>query len=383
MKITHLCLKGTITDGWSYQENLLIKSHIKLGYAVSVITSQWVYDENAHLYKFPKTEYITDQGAQIYRLPIANKDNLDYKFKRYSNVIETLEKCSPDILFIHGNQFLDIDKIVKYLKNTRKVKVFVDNHSDFSNSATNWLSKNILHKCLWKRTAHMIEPYTTKFYGVLPARVDFLVDMYHLPKNKCELLVMGADDEYVEKYKSPTTRDKIRKSFGIKKDDFLVVTGGKIDSSKRQTLILMETVKTSPDSRLKLLVFGSIQDDLKQKVLDMCDGEKIQYLGWANEDQSYKYFSLADIVVFPGRHSVYWEQVAGQGIPMVCKYWEGTTHVNIYDNVIFLYEDTVDAISEVFEKLLKNVDALNNMKEAAQKAMKVFSYDEIAKKSIL
>ena len=31
------------------------------------------------------------------------------------------------------------------------VKIFVDNHADFSNSATNWLSLEILHKKIWKR----------------------------------------------------------------------------------------------------------------------------------------------------------------------------------------------------------------------------------------
>ena len=44
----------------------------------------------------------------------------------------------------------------------------------------------------------MINPYVNKFYGVLPARVDFLINEYKLPKNKVELLVMGADDDCIE-----------------------------------------------------------------------------------------------------------------------------------------------------------------------------------------
>lgn len=53
-----------------------------------------------------------------------------------------------------------------------------------------------------------IEPYVKKFYGVLPARVDFLIDVYNLPKEKCELLVMGADDDLVKKNEKPEIRKK-------------------------------------------------------------------------------------------------------------------------------------------------------------------------------
>ena len=41
---------------------------------------------------------------------------------------------------------------------------------------------------------------------------------------------------------------------------------------------------------------------------------------------------------------MFWEQVAGMGIPMVCKYWEGTTHVDCGGNVKFLYRDSVEEI---------------------------------------
>ena len=34
---------------------------------------------------------------------------------------------------------------------------------------------------------------------------------------------------------------------------------------------------------------------------------------------SYDYFEASDLVVFPGCHSVMWEQVTGQGKPMLVK----------------------------------------------------------------
>ena len=43
-------------------------------------------------------------------------------------------------------KILSLDEVLQYKKNHMEVRVYVDNHADFSNSATNWLSKNILHK---------------------------------------------------------------------------------------------------------------------------------------------------------------------------------------------------------------------------------------------
>ena len=47
---------------------------------------------------------------------------------------EAIEKVKPEIIFVHNLQFFDISKIVKYAKK-HSVKIYADNHADFSNSA--------------------------------------------------------------------------------------------------------------------------------------------------------------------------------------------------------------------------------------------------------
>src|SRR5699024_6260448 len=144
-KVTHICLAGIVTDGFSYQDNLLPKYHKKLGYEVSVITSKYIWNRNGDVVKTNKTNYFNVDGVEIIRLDIKKDIPFSYKCKRYKNLYRTLNELNSDVFFIHGCQFLDIKMIVKYLRFNNRVKVFVDNHADFSNSATNWLSKNILH----------------------------------------------------------------------------------------------------------------------------------------------------------------------------------------------------------------------------------------------
>lgn len=381
MKIAHLCLCGPVTDGWTYQDNLLSKYHRKAGHDVTIITSQWIWENDGKLAFFDKTDYVNDDDVKTIRLPI-KKGTVDSKFKRYVGLYEAIDNESPDILFIHGCQFLDTKVVVKYLKKHPQVTTYVDNHADFSNSATNILSKKILHGIIWRHSAKLIIPYAKKFYGVLPVRVDFLENVYKVPKNQCELLVMGTEDELVEVAADPQTIAALRKEYQIDESDFLIMTGGKIDAYKTQTLLLMDAVNQMNATHVKLIVFGSVADELNEEVKKRCS-DKVKYIGWVQAKDSYRYFASADLVVFPGRHSVFWEQVAGQGIPMMVKDWPGTHHIDVGGNVIFLHQDSAHEMQEHIEELMTHAKLYQKMKQIAEEnGKKVFSYIDIAKRSI-
>lgn len=383
MKITHICLCGPVTDNWTYQDNLLPKYHKKLGYDVSVITSHYIWNDRGKIDVDYRNTYFNEYGIKTIRIESKYKTTVQSKFKRYKNLYETICNENPDILFIHGLQFLDINEVVRFLKHKSEVKVYIDNHADFSNSASNWISKNILHKIVWKRCGKLIEPYVTKFFGVLPARVDFLKNVYKLPEKKIELLVMGADDDKVKESKDEGIKNSIREKYNIKPNDFLIITGGKIDLAKKQTLLLMQAVKKIDRNNVKLIVFGSVSDELKEIVNTLADNDKIQYIGWISPEDSYKYFGASDLVVFPGRHSVFWEQVVGLGIPMIVKYWEGTTHVDVGGNCKFLYKDTVEEIYKLVSEVINCTAIYKEMSDIAKsKQAEKFLYSNIALRSI-
>ena len=382
MKIVHICLCGAMTDGLTYQENIITKYHRRMGLDVTVIASQWAWNSSGKKVQVEQTNYVNSDGVKMIRLPVLI-GTVDNRLKKYKGLSRAVESEHPDILFIHDCQFLDILVLARYAKKHPEVKVYVDNHVDYSNGAHGWLSKNILHKGLWRYCANRIEPYTTKFYGVLPARVDFLKELYHLPAGKCELLVMGADDEMVQKAAVPEVRQSLRKKYSISEEDFLIMTGGKIDAFKTQTLLLMQAVQSIPEKKVKLIVFGSVIPELKEKVQLLADGNRIQYIGWIQAQESYQYFAAADLVVFPGRHSVFWEQVTGQGIPMLVKDWPGMHHVDIGGNVIFLENDSADEIQQEIQSLLDCPKKYQRMKAvAAEQGMKTFSYAAIAQRAI-
>lgn len=389
MKIVHICLSMGYTEGLNYQENVIIKYQAKDGHDVTLITTDHCFHEGEWGVCRTESDYINPDGVHIIRLPFAFP--IPYKINKQIGIFKgfypLLEQIYPDVIFVHNLQFQDLRTVGKYKKRHPDVKVNADNHSDFSNSARNWLSRNTLYRFWWKPCAKAVEKYVDTFFGVMPSRVDFLHNVYGIAPKRTDLLVMGADDEAVSAAADPLVKKKIRQQYGIDDEDFLILTGGKIDSFKTQTLLLMEAVKQMNREGtlrpVKLLVFGAVEEALRQRFDELCDGVSVQYIGWANNSQSYEYFASAELVVFPGRHSVYWEQVVAQGIPMLCKYWEGTTHVDIGGNVRFLKEDSVELLKYEIMRLVELPDAYDEMKRAALcEKRKDFSYKEIARKSI-
>ena len=70
--------------------------------------------------------------------------------KKYTNISKIVEEFQPDLLYIHDimpNMFEMID----YKKRNPHVKMIMDYHADYTNSANNWLSLNILHKIIRKK----------------------------------------------------------------------------------------------------------------------------------------------------------------------------------------------------------------------------------------
>ncbi len=382
MKILHICHQ--YTESLSYQENYLPKYQKKEGYEVALVATNWEYDENGDRKEIEPYTRVNKDGIKIIKVRIKKGKSYFSKINELEGLKEILEEERPDVIFLHGCQHIYIKTVVNYVKKNSGVKVIVDNHADYSNSATSWVSKNILHRIFWRHYAKMIEPYTEIFYGVLPSRVKFLTELYGIPAEKCELLVMGADDELAEK--AEQEKNTVREELGIGEEEPFLITGGKINATKKQTLLLMEAVnainqKGILQQPLKLLIFGSVVPELKEEFDGLCN-ENIQYLGWMKSEETYRYVAAADLAVYPGRHSVLWEQTAAQGIPMVVKFWDGTDHVNVADNVKFLYQDTAEELEKVLTEIFIDGETLKVLKAGAEKGKGEFLYSRIAQKSL-
>jgi glycosyltransferase involved in cell wall biosynthesis len=363
---------------------MLPKYHKIMGHHVSVIASLVSFDENGDFCLIKKNgETISRDGYKVLRL---RYKRLLYPvnkiIRRYEKTFISIKEENPDIIFIHGCQFWDIKKIRDYKRRNRNVKIFVDNHADFNNSASNWISKQILHKVIWRHCAKSIEGFTEKFYGVTPNRCAFLEDVYKVGKNKIELLLLGVDYERINVDQKKNIRSSVRKMYNIAENDFVILSGGKIDLRKNVHL-LIQAVNELENDNIKLILFGNVKLQIRSDLIELCKSEKIRYIGWINPDKIYDLLQASDLGAFPGTHSVLWEQAVGMGLPCIFKYWKGMNHIDIGGNCRFLYNDSSYEIKKILEEVTNNHDQYINMKNIAESdKRKKFSYHEIARKAI-
>lgn len=384
MRILHIDFTGTFNEEMSYQENIMTKYNSKDGHEVIMLSTCYMLDGTGNKLYTPPVDKIMNNGVRLIRMNYHKIINhyITCKIRKVDNVYKLLEQLLPDIIFFHGPQTIELLTIAKYVKRNPAIHIFIDNHADYINSMQSWLSRYILHKIIWKFCVKRIEPYTEKFYGVTPLRCDFLRDIYKIPIGKIELLLMGADDEKIDFNQKDQKRQIIRNIHGISENDFVIVTGGKIDERKNIHLLL-QAVNEIENENIKLIIFGTSDQQMKTIIDDLSKSDRVINIGWIESDKVYDYFLASDLAVFPGTHSVLWEQSVGTGLPGVFKYWKGMDHVDIGGNTKFLYNDQVDEIKGILEEIINNKMEYQKMKNIAEKiGVKKFSYKKISRKAI-
>ena len=380
MKIVHLCLSNFFIDDYSYQENMLAKYHVKMGYAVTVLASLVSFGKDGKRCMLDSPcEYINKDGVKVIRLAYKNDwlKKFNERLRRYKGTFAVLCHEEPDIIFVHGTSFMDVRWVVKYKKMRPATKIFADSHADWINSGRNWVSLHVQHKILWRYTTKQLVDVSEKIFGVLPVRCDFLSQVYKVPKENVEYLPMGVDDDAIPKDVA-CVRKRVRSMLGLDDQDFLVVTGGKIDALKN-TLLLMQAVNKM-DKRVHLLVFGTVLPDIQEQFQKLLLNN-IHYVGWGNAQQVMDYLVAADVACFPGTHSTLWEEAVGVGVPCVFKSWQGMHHVNQNGNCVFLYNNSEQEIEQVLERFLDE-DYYQDVLEKAKVAAIQFRYSQIAKKAL-
>lgn len=383
MRIIHVCLASFYIDNYGYQENVLPKMHKLQGHEVEILASTETYLNGNQLSYLEPSVYINENEIKVTRIPYLKVIShfFSRKLRAYKGIDVKLTQFKPDIIFLHDIQFLGIFKVIKYIKKNPNVIVYADGHADFTNSATNWVSKNILHRLIYKKCAKSIDKYVKKFYGTLPCRVDFFKNFYKVTNDKVELLVMGVDDTLIEFDRAKVKKELCAKH-DIKNDDFIVISGGKLNE-KKNIHNLVQAVVDIDEPNLKLILFGKPDSTVSRLIKENLKHSSIVYLNWLDNVEIHKYLSIANICVFPGKHSVLWEQAAGVGIPGIYKKIEGHEHIDIGGNCLLLEKGDTQEIKDILIKVFKNKKLYNELlMNASTKGRKAFSYYEISKRAI-
>lgn len=389
MKILMLC--ELYIESLEYQENLLVKYYRKHGHEVTVITSTYenVFDyyNNKHDNSLP-SKVIYDHGAKIIKLPF--KFNFLGKIKKYTSIKKIVEEVQPDLLYIHDimpNMFEMLD----YKKKNPHVKMIMDYHADYSNSANGWLSLNILHKVI-RKYFYMdpIRKHISKFYPIVPGSTKFLNEVYNISHNEMDLLPLGADTDLVTEIKRNRVGDEIRNKLGISGEDIIIFTGGKFTPAKK-TDLLIKAFNEINDATLHLLIVGDADQhnqEYKKELLALSNNNpNIHYIGWLNNRGVYEHLSASDLAVFPASQSIVWQQAIASGLPLIVGDVgeQSVQYLNEFGAITELKKEDInkEKIKKSIEDIIYCEDELSLRKELALKtSSKYLDWNHLINKTL-
>lgn len=377
MRILHIAPLSPYNVGWGYQDNLLPKYQKKLGHEVCVIVSTFENTPNGKV-DVGECDFFLEDGVHVYRRRRFLGNNFIGKMISFTNVKDILESYKPDFVMIHSLMTLSVFQVIEYKKKRNpKCIIIHDNHLDENiGRRKNKLLTYLFYK-YWAIINQFSKKYISKYYGVTPWRKEFIINRFNIEREKTDVLIMGADIENIDFSKQKKYKENLSKKYGLK-DEFIIVTGGKIEKNKNIS-ILMRAIKNIKG--IKLLVFGTVADNYKIEIEKNLNDNVIM-IGWLSNTEINQLFMISDLAIFPGQHSVLWEQACACKVPCLFGHWEGMTHLNNGGNSAEIYDVSEEGIEKTIREYINTPKYKEMLSVAKSDATNIYSYYNIAIKSI-
>ena len=377
MRIVHICISAPYIDGWGYQENLLPRYLQKLGVDNHVIASRndfpaYLTPEDKAAIVAKREDYQVD-GIHVRRIKTKQLTTSLLVTKGLSKV---LDEINPDVIFHHNFNCTSLVEAARYAKR-KKIPFVVDNHADVINISHNKLWALVYYRLLIGLSCKLIRGTITVAYGVTQARCDFMHQWYGIPNDKIKLLPIGADTDLADAIPS---KESLRKKYGYQKDDFIVVSGGKMGAAKgtHQLINVIDGLK-SAFQNIRLVLFGAFEDN--DTLLLAKNNDVVSVYGWCDREKTLELLKMADVACWPVHHTTLIEDAVSVCTPIIVRRTGNTEHL-VEGNGAWVDEVTMESLKSAILSFLSNQDEAqrNLLQSACEKMKNAISYDTIADK---
>lgn len=312
MKIVHFCLSCFYIDGYGYQENQLPAQHVRDGHEVTIIASTETFNAQRQLAYTEPGDYLGTDGARVIRLPYRRlfPAKLARKFRAYPGVRQLLDQLQPDVILFHGLCAWELRTVAQYVREHPQVRLFVDCHEDFNNSAMNWPSRHLLHLAFYRPIVRSALDVIEEILCVTVESIQFARDFYGLPADKIVLYPLAGhvhdDADYEQR------RENTRRQYQADPADVIIVQSGKITTKKLLPQALRAFIAT-PAPHLKFWIVGQIVDHVEECEALIASDDRIRVLGWKPPEDLEDILCAADVYLQP------WGQTSTTQMSMCCR----------------------------------------------------------------
>ena len=346
MNILHISSASAYTFGLTYQDNMLSEINAQDGQSVLVISDCKGFIDGDLV--DTKPENIVFNNIHLIRLRYSKIFNnlLSSKLRKMNELYGIIEDFKPDVILHHGLASLTLLDAARYKASHKDIKLYADTHADFNNSAKNLLSKNVLHKMIYKNIINNVLPCLDKIFFVGYEAKIFAQSLYNIPEDKLEYLPLGGiiipADEYLKK------RSLIRSESHLHDSDILCIHSGKMDEKKR-TLELLKAFTVTTGDNLKLFIIGSLSENIKAEALSLIASDnRIKYLGWKTGEELLDLLCAGDLYVQPGGQSATMQNALCSGCAAAL--YPHESHKYLLGDSVF-YINTIEDMVQLFKRV--------------------------------
>lgn len=378
MKILYIKLPDGYSDSWTYQENVLSTKFAQMGHETHLVVSPRGEDKDGNKIFHDPANYINSSGVHVHILPFTQRlYKLCRKFDYFDTLYELMNKIQPDFIFSHSVQYASLLTVAKYKKHHPAVKLVADNHADHVIMPVDNIRRKIVHKFIYKYFVKKADRYIDKYYGVSPSRGKYLTEIYGVNPNKIEIIPQVGDDTTAQKYNHVQERQALCEKYHLDSHKTILLFGAGTIDEKKNSMSLISAVEKNTD--FELVIFGTFTPDVKATISKHLEQSNIHYIGNLDGETIYRTIIASDMAIYPGQHSVLWDNTVACGTPLCVKRWEGMDYFDINGNCKYI----IDGTTEELVNLLDGLDSqtIEYMRSAALGiAKKKFSATEIAKR---
>jgi hypothetical protein len=303
MRVVHICLSNFFIDGFSYQENDLVAQNVIDGHDVTVIASTETFGADRRLTYRQHGEYIGADGVHVIRLPYRRilPHLVMRKLRMHPGVFGLLNMLKPHVILFHGTCGWELITVAHYKRLNPEIKLYVDSHEDFHNSARTWASKWLLHYLYYRTILRRNLDPIDKILCVNMSAMSFINEFYGVPKQKLEFYPLGGrvldDADYY------AVRRATREQYGLSSEELLFVQSGKMDHTKK-LLESLRAFSAISDPRFRFILAGHLQEDIAVEAEALIARDpRIRFVGWKAPDELRNLLCAADVYVQPGTQS--------------------------------------------------------------------------------
>lgn len=378
MRIAHLCLSCFYIDGYGYQENELVRQHVKDGHEVLVIASTETFGADRTLTYLPPGRYHGTDGAPVVRLPYRKlgPHALSKKLRLHPGVRRLLEAFRPEVLLFHGLCGFELLTAARYRRTHPGVRLLVDSHEDQHNSARSFLSEYGLHRGYYGPILRACLPDIDKVLCISLETMEFVEHMYGVPRPMLEFFPLGGvlftDEEYAER------RSRGRRVCRVDDGATLLLQSGKMDRAKK-LLESLDAFGRTPGEQLRFAVVGSLANDIegRARAAIAADG-RVSFLGWKSSEELKDLLCAADVYVQPGAQSATMQMSLCARCAIVLD--DVPSHRAFFDDNGWLIRDPAE-LAGIFAQLRDQPERLRAMaKQSRRVAERLLDYRVLARR---